>query len=131
MADQESLDTVALLLMKYPGVSSAAGFAVDVTTVSIHFRCSNFESLKAIGSCAVAANVPVSLWNPDSSLCYEEPGVEDCPFSVVVEDECLEDGPPSASQIFGVFLARDLKVRGIIEPEFSELLQSKWNSVPL
>lgn len=131
MSYQESLDAIALLLMKFPGVSSAAGFLSDDETVSIHFRCADFESLKVIGSCAVAANVSVTLSNPNSRCCFEELEVEDCPFRIFIDDDCVSEGPPSTSQIFGVYLARSLKSRGLIEAAFSDRLQTGWNAVSL
>jgi hypothetical protein len=131
MSYQDSLDAIALLLMNFPGVSSAAGFLGDDEAVSIYFRCADFESLKVIGSCAVAANVPVSLGDPKSRLCYEESEVEDCPFRVLIDDDRVNEGPPSTSQIFGVHLARSLKSRGLIEAEFSDRLQTGWNAIPL
>lgn len=103
----------------------------DNKSVSIHFRCADFDSLKAVGNCAVAANVTICLGDPDGQLCYEGVDAEGCPFYIFVENDCAVDGPPSVSEIFGVYLARDLKRKKLIAPEISDGLQSDWNAVPL
>ena len=131
MTDQQSLDDIAMLLMQYPGVSSARGFAADNDgKVWIHFRCREFASLKAISSCAVAANVLITVGNPDSRLCYEAEGVSDLPFDVEIDDHDQPETPPTDSQIFGVFLARNLKKSRLLDGDVADQLQRGWNAYP-
>jgi hypothetical protein len=132
MTDQQSLDDVAMLLMHYPGVSSARGFLPDNDgKVWIRFRCNDFTSLKAISSCAVAANVLITVGDPDGHLCYESSNATDLPFDVQIEDEDPTNTLPTASQIFGVFLARNLKKRGLVDSDVAGRLQRGWNAIPM
>ena len=132
MTDQQSLDDIAMLLMQYPGVSSARGFTSGSDgKVWIHFRCSEFASLKAISSSAVAANVLITLGDPDSRLCCEAESVADLPFDVRIEDDNQPQTPPTDSQIFGVFLARNLKKRRLLDGEVADRLQRGWNALPM
>jgi hypothetical protein len=132
MTDQQSLDDIAMLLMRYSGVSSAAGFSSgNDRSVWIHFRCNDFASLKAISWCAVAANVAITVGKPDGRLCYEAAEATDLPFDVRIEDEDQENDYPTAAQIFGVFLARSLKKRGLLEDEVANSLQRRWNAFPM
>lgn len=131
MATPQSLEPIGQLLGMYPGVSSTAVFISDIGTVSIHFRCVDFESLKAVAECAVAANVSVCVGDPSTRLCYEDTDAGDCPFCIRIKDDCTNEEPPSVPEIFGVYLARDLKRRELIPPELSDALQSGWNAVPL
>ena len=130
MTDQQSLDDIAMLLMQYPGVSSARGFTSgNDGKVWIHFRCSEFASLKAISSCAVAANVVITVGNPDGHLCYEAESVTDLPFDLSIDDDQPKT-PPTDAQIFGVFLARNLKKSRLLDGETSDQLQRGWNARP-
>ena len=131
MTDQQSTDDIAMLVMQYPGVSSAQAFTSGSDgKVWIHFRCGEFASLKAIASCAVAANVLITIGDPDGRLCYEMEGVTDLPFDIKIEDDDQPKTPPTASQIFGVFLAQDLKKSRLLDSEVAEQLQRGWNAVP-
>lgn len=131
MTDRDSLNTIAELLSRWPGVSSAAAFRNDDGTVSIHFRCRDFESLKEISRCTVAANVPFSVCDPHGRMCYEAPDAVDCPFAIQIQDVQGQEGPPTTSQIFGIFLARSLKDAGLLDEESSHRLQAGWNAMPL
>ena len=131
MTDQQSLDDIATLLMKYPSVCSAAGFKSDRDgKVRIHFRCSEFASLKAIASCAAAANVTISIDHPDLSYCYEKEDVKDImPFRIEIEDDDPPDWPNTSSQIFGVFLVWDLKENLLLDSEVADQLLRRWHAV--
>jgi hypothetical protein len=130
MTDQQSLDDIAMLLMKYPGVSSAAGGTSEAGgKVWIRFRCGELESLKAIASCAVAANVLITIGDPETRCCYEAEGVTDLPFDMSIKDYRQPETPPTASQIFGVFLAWNLKEIRLIDSEFADQLLRGWHAV--
>ncbi len=130
MTDRQSLDDIAMLLMRYPGVSSARGFLSDNDgKVWIHFRCSELTSLKAISWCAVAANVLMTVGDPNGRLCYEAADATDLPFDMRIEDEDQTSTSPTASQIFGVFLARNLKKSRLLDGEVADRLQRGWNAV--
>ena len=132
MTDQKSLDDIAMLLMQYPGVSSAQGLTSGGDgKVWIRFRCSDFASLKAISHCAIAANVLITVGDPDSRLCCEAEGVSDLPFDVMIEDDDQPKTPPTDSQVFGVFLARNLKKRRLLDGEIADRLQRGWNALPM
>ena len=132
MTDQQSLDDIAMLLARYPGVSSSRGFASDRdNNVHIRFRCNDFTSLKSIASCAVAANVPIKVANPGARLCYESDDVADLPFDVAIDDAGPPDDPPTSSQIFGVFLARSLKKNRLLDGDIADQLQRRWNARPV
>jgi hypothetical protein len=129
MTDQQSLDDIAMLLMQYPGVSSARGFTSGSDgsdgKVWIHFRCSEWRSLKAIASCAVAANVVITVGDPDGALCYEAEDVADLPFDVEIEDA---QTPPTYCEVFGVFLARNLEESGLLGSDVADELLRRWNA---
>ena len=131
MTDQDSLDAIADLLMRLSGISSTAAFLNDDGSVSIYFRCRDFESLKLISSCAVGANVLACVADPESRLCFEEHDAFDCPFVVRIDDDDCQNGPPTTTQVFGVHLARKLKALGRVDSELSNRLQAGWNAVPL
>ncbi len=118
-----------MLLMRYSGVSFAVGFTADkLRTVWIRIRCSDFASLKNIAWCAVSANVVMTVGDPDGHLCCEPEDATDLPFDVQIIDQTNNDYPTQA-QIFGVFLARCLKLRKLIDSEVADGLQRGWNSV--
>ena len=134
MTDQKSLDDVAMLLMQYPGVSSARGWRLDGASsdgfVRLRFRCCDFASLKAISGCAIFANVEITTGNPESRLGYEEEGASDMPFELRIEDVDDANDRPTRAQILGVLLARDLRRRQLIDDDTAVQLQLAWNAVP-
>lgn len=131
MTDQQSLDDIAMLLMQYSGISSARGFAANSDRKAwIHFRCCEFTSLKAIASCAVAANVLITVGDPQSRLCYEEKEVKDLPFVLKIGDDNQDGATPTGCQIFGIFLVWNLKESGLVDDEVADRLQRKWNAHP-
>lgn len=85
-------------------------------------------SLKAIASCAVGANVLITVGDPDGSLCGEPEDVTDLPFDVTIEDDRQTKTPPNDAQAFGVFLAWDLKKNGLVDRDTADRLLRRWNA---
>ena len=80
MTDQQSLDDIAALLARYPGVTSTRGFTSERDDiVHLRFRCNDFRSLKRIASCAVADLSPYA--------------VKDCTGKVIRLNVNLNHGP--------------------------------------
>lgn len=111
---QQSLDAIATLLARFPGVSSVLGFVSESGDEGFHFRCTDFESLKEIGRAAGNANVSISLGNPDQRLCYEKPDASGFPFYVEIEHD-ESDESTTTTEIFGIFIERRLKALGLIK----------------
>ncbi len=131
MTDQQSLDEIAKLLLKYPGITSAVVFQVpDRPEVHVRFRCVDANSLTAIARCTVRANVSIELGDPDSGICAEQDKSRDLPCDITIPDEEAMDGEetPTQPQLFGVFLADDLERKGLISTDDMSRLHSGWNT---
>ena len=108
MTDKQSLDEIAGLLLKFPGITSAVVFRPpDRPHVHVRFRCIDAASLKAIASCAAWANVTIVLRDPSSRICAEKEDSWDLPCDITIPDE--ETDLPTQPQVFGVWLADDLR----------------------
>ena len=127
MTDQSSLEEIAKLLLKYPGITSAVVFRISESNrVRVRFRCADAASLKSIASCAVWANVTIKLGNPDTRICAEREQSSDLPCDITFVDN--ETEIPTQPQIFGVWLSNDLEHKGLISTEECQRLHSGWNT---
>lgn len=127
MTDQQSLNDIKMLLLTYPGISSAVVFRIpDRHKVRIRFRCANATSLRSIAACSVWANVQITLGDPDTSICAEPEGVSDLPCDIEIPDE--ESEVPTQPERFGVYLSDDLEAQGLISAETLQRLHSGWNA---
>jgi hypothetical protein len=132
MTSQESLDLIADLLSRLPTIEWARGFQTqDGRSLTIHFRCSSFESLGIVTWCAMAANIDVIACEPNARLCYEEDSAQGFKFIVRVEDDEQDYDHPTTTEMFGVYLARCLKDRGELVAAESDRIQRDWNAVPI
>ena len=126
MTDQQSLEEIAKLLLRYPGITQAVVFRNPrQKSVHVRFRCVDATSLKSIASCAVWSNVTIKLGDPDSSLCAEREKSSDLPCDITIPDK--ETKIPTQPQRFGAWLADDLKCRRLISSEECQRLHSGWN----
>ena len=131
MTDQKTLDDIAGLLSRYPDVvSTLSNRSASDTKVRIRFRCENFTSLASITSCAVAANVVITVGEPNVTLSGESAGDPMVPFDLCIDDSDSNHAPPSTTQIFGVYLVRDLRHRKFIDDSTADQLQRGWNARP-
>ena len=131
MTEQKSLDDIAELLSRYPDVvATISSRSASDTKVRILFRCENFTSLASITSCAVAANVVITVGEPIVKLCGESAGDPMVPFDLCIDDSDSDHGPPSNAQIFGVYLVRNLRHRELIDESTADQLQRVWNARP-
>ena len=131
MTDQQSLDDIADLLSRYPDVvTTLSNRSVSDNYVRIRFRCGDFTSLASIASCAVAANVVITVGEPNTTLCGEAADDPPVPFDLSIDDSDSNDAPPSTAQIFGVYLVRDLSHRKLIDDSTANQLQRDWNARP-
>lgn len=106
MTDQQSLDDISMLLMRYPGISSARGFqGRDCDEVSIFFRCEELTSLEEISFCAYVANVEVVVGVSSIRMGFEPEDVSGLQFIVKVAEDIPPTDPSTRAEIFGVFLA--------------------------
>ena len=131
MTDQKTLDDIAGLLSRYPDVvSTLSNRSASDTKVRIRFRCENFTSLASITSCAVAANVVITVGEPNVTLSGESAGDPMVPFDLCIDDSDSNHAPPSTTQIFGVYLVRGLRHRKLIDDSTADQLQRGWNARP-
>ena len=130
MTDEQSFEDIAFLLNLYPGVSFANVIRCEDDHIRIRFRCHSIESLKKIVDCAVGANVGIKIGPPDVRWSEEPEGFEDLCFYIQIQNDWTDYAPPSRSQIFGVFLARNLKATGGLAADRFVTLQKGWNAVP-
>ena len=72
----------------------------------------------------------ISTGDPDGRLCYESDIAVDCPFDIAIADDDNLDAPPTQTQIFGVFLVRNLRHHELIDDETADQLQRDWNARP-
>ena len=127
MTKQQSLDDIKMLLLKYPGITSAVVFRdPDRNAVHIRFRCTDATSLRSIAACSVWANVVITLGDPNMSICAEPRGVTDLPCDIDIPDE--ESQVPTQPERFGVYISDDLETQGLISIESLQRLHSGWNT---
>lgn len=131
MTDKLSLEEIEKLLVKYTGITSAVVFQPqNGNSVGVRFRCIDAVSLTAIARCAVLANVSIKLGDPDSRICAEAENSADLPCDIVIPDQRIFEGTdvPTQPQLFGVFLADDLKRKVLISAEERQRLHAGWNT---
>ena len=131
MTDAQTFADLAFLLNLYPGVNAAVAYRCEDGKVQIRFRCRSFDSLKAIAECCLGgANEGIAVGPPWARFSSETTDCDDLPFIVSIANDWSAEAPPSQSQIIGIFLARDLKQRGLLAADLSHALQKGWNGDP-
>jgi hypothetical protein len=127
MTGQQSLDDIRMLLLKYPGVTSATVFrAPGADEVHIRFRCTEIKSLRAIAAASVWANVAITLGDPNGRLCGEPDVASDLPCDIAIPDS--ETKSPTHPERLGVYLSDDLEAQGLIDLELLQNLHARWNT---
>lgn len=127
MTGQQSLDDIKMLLLKYPGVTSAiVSRASGAADVQVRFRCANANSLRAIAVASVWANVGITVGDPNSRLCAEPDSASDLPFDISIPDS--EATSPTHPERLGVYLSDDLEAQGLIDLELLKSLHARWNT---
>jgi hypothetical protein len=127
MTDKHSLDEIAHLLQKYPGITSATAVRIsEKNTVYVRFNCADIDSLKSIAWCGVWANVSIKLGDPDQRGFGKREDFSDLPCKISIRDE--QDEIPTQSQQFGVWLSYELERRGLISTVECDRLHSGWNT---
>src|SRR5689334_14334452 len=105
MTDAKTFADLAFLLNLFPDVNAAAAYRLDDGKVEIRFRCSSFDSLKAITRCCLFTNEVIHVGAPEARFSDETSGYNDLPFIISIVDDWRASAPPSQSQVFGVYLA--------------------------
>jgi hypothetical protein len=128
MSPQESLDHVASLLGTLPGiVVEKKGCAEGVAR--LWMRVTSLDSLALIvrdmtfangGPCDVHYIGPPGRYGDESEA-------HKLQFRLAFSTAGSEADPPSTLQIFGIFLARQLKAAGLVSPQYADDLQGRWN----
>ena len=130
MTDDQTFEDLAHLLGLYPGVSLSTAGRMGDNEVWIKFRCGSIESLKNIADCAAASNLVLEVGTSSARFSDETAEPSDLSFTISIDEDWLEDAPPSSSQVFGIFLARDLKAHGHLAQQKSDEIQTRWNALP-
>ena len=117
------------MLDLYPGVHAADAMS-EGYSVHIRFRCNSIPSLKAISHCSRDANAgPITVVDEEFRSRYSTEG-DDLWFFIEIEEDWNAPHPPRTSEIFGIFMARDLKFNGALSANDSDALQEAWNALP-
>ena len=121
MTDEQSLRDIESLLNLYPSVTAAKVMGRDDNAVYIQFQCDCFQSLRKLCHHATFTNVGIEV---EPVMTPHDP----LHFSITIPNDNRSDSPPSQTQRFGVFLAWDLKNRGILSPCDANDLLRRWNA---
>jgi hypothetical protein len=127
MTSQKSLDIISLLLLRYPGVTSAVVFRLkDPERIGIRFRCQNIESLRSIAATTPGSNVSIRLSDPNMRICAESKEASGLPCDISIED--TETDIPIWPERFGVFIAADLERQELITKQELIEYHGQWNT---
>jgi hypothetical protein len=123
----ESLSHVERLLTMLPGVEIAWKHRDRFL-----MKISSQESLACLATISYAANVLLvveSDWRKFTAGGAHDPEGIRYEFRFQVEPESAN--PPSRLQVVGIFLARELKARGLLPAQEADSLQEAWNASPM
>ena len=125
----ESLIQVKRLLNMVPRVKVTflQDYGPDGTCMTLKIRLQ--KSLACIAHFAIMANGEVSVdykpGQPDGEW-FDAAGLR---YILWLPTDPEPVTPPSRLQIMGIFLARELKALGLLDPAESDRLQRAWNAV--
>ena len=126
MSDPESLNVLASLLQKVPGVASARVFRNSGTSmITARVRCLDIGAADVLAYCGMAANTRVSFSEIESRLCCENDLSAGLPCDIEFSDE--DNELPSECQRFGFFVAKTLYSRGLVDDIILDSLEQSWN----
>lgn len=132
MTPDECITQIRLLLERYPGVSVVSA-SHNCATCKSYVRLSIVvlqSFVRIVHHCQAGANVRVSVSGAGATIPKGKPVNESLfRYSMVFPDDDGRgnfDHPPAPIQIFGGFLARDLKGLGLMANNDAETLLSKW-----
>lgn len=128
---EESLLQVQRLLGLLPGVE-VSWVRRAPSLIRIGMAISSQESLACLAHLSFAANVLVAVETISSTKRYGDPcDPNELRYELRFPKEAEPGEPPTWMQVMGIFLARELKARQLLDPREADQLQVAWNAVPL